>query len=156
MTINNEHQWGDTFSSTNKSPTAYRLIYQNVNGLSTKTATRFDKTRIFIATTRDLQPDIHMMSETNVYWGNETMRNGSEAAFTAALGKGTLSCAYNTHHTHSISPSAYPNHLTGGVCTWFGPKVSPRVTHMLNDGLGRFTASSMMGPRNTRITIITS
>ena len=90
MTINNEHQWGETFTSTNKSPTAYRLIYQNVNDLSTNTTTRFNKTDIIIAATRDLQLDAHMIIETNACWGNETTRRGNEAAFMAALGKGTL------------------------------------------------------------------
>ena len=47
---------------------------------------------------RDLQPDAHTMTETNAYCGNETLKRGNEQAFMAALGKGTLSCAYNTHH----------------------------------------------------------
>ena len=76
--------------------------------------------------------------------------------FTVVLGKGTLSCAYNTHHIYSISPSAYPNHLTGKVCNWFVPNVSQCVTHMMNDQLDRFAASSMMGLQNSKLTIITA
>mmetsp|Transcript_4761 Transcript_4761/g.7242 ORF Transcript_4761/g.7242 Transcript_4761/m.7242 type:complete len:204 (+) Transcript_4761:235-846(+) len=54
------------------------------------------------------------------------------------------------------SPRAYPTQLAGGVCQWFGPRMTNHLAHKPPDLLGRFVVSSILGPRNQAISAITA
>ena len=152
--MNYQPRWGDTFTPTNKNNNI-RIIYQNANGLATSRTTEFNKTTSTIAATISLQPDALAYSETNVFWGNATMLRATKQCFTAVYGQGSLQCAHNTHFTprgHYV----YPDALTGGVCQWVNPSLTPRITHTDTDHLGRFAAALIHGPAGQALHLITA
>ena len=145
---------GRRYNPTNPS-TNLRLLYLNPNGLSYSGPT-YSKTSTLVHYAHQFHPDGILCAEVNAFMGNVTIRKGNEAIFKQAGNGGSLLCGYNTYHIHESSSRAYPTSLAGGVCQWFGPRVVNRLAHKPPDPLGRFVISTIIGPRNQAISVITA
>ena len=137
-----------------KPPSTYRLLYLNTNGLSSSRP--YNKTATIITTAHQFDPDAILCTEVEAFMGNITIRKGNEQIFKQVGNGGSLLCGYNTYHLSTSSPRAYPTRLAGGVCQWFGPRAINRLAHTPPDLLGRFVISTILGPRNQAISIITA
>ena len=58
-------------------------------------------------------------------------------------------------YVHFLS-SRLSHPVTGGVCQWFGPRAINRLAHKPPDLLGHFVTSTIIGPRNQAISVITA
>jgi len=100
-------------------------------------------------------PDLSSSTIRLLYLNPNGLANTSPYDKTATL----VTAAHQFHpdgiHIHASSRCAYPTALAGGVCQWFGPKVINRLAHQPPDPIGRFVTSTIIGPRNQAISIIT-
>ena len=135
------------------SSSTIRLLYLNPNGLANTNP--YVKTAAIVNAAHQFHRDGILCAEVNAFMGNVTIRKGNEAIFKQVGNGGSLLCGYNTYHIHASSRCAYPTALAGGVCQWFGPKVINRLAHQPPDPIGRFVTSTIIGPRNQAISIIT-
>ena len=149
--------WGNPADSQTTLDGSIRIIYQNINNLSSNASYDTLATVTKIAGLALLQPDCVMLAETGVFWGNNKQKKITKQAFYEGLGKGSVHTAHNTQFAPSRhNPNGITNHLAGGVCQWFGSRMCHRIANVPADHLGRFAISLVHGPSNQGIAIITA
>ena len=120
--------WGNPADSQTTLDGSIRIIYQNINNLSSNASYDTLATVTKIAGLALLQLDCVMLAETGVFWGNNKQKKITKQAFYEGLGKGSVHTAHNTQFAPSRhNPNSITNHLAGGVCQWFGSRMSHRI-----------------------------
>ena len=109
--------WGNPADSQTTLDGSIRIIYQNINNLSSNASYDTLATVTKIAGLALLQPDCVMLAETGVFWGNNKQKKITKQAFYEGLGKGSVHTAHNTQLVPAWhNPNGITNLLAGGVC----------------------------------------
>ena len=88
--------WGNPADSQPTHDGIFRIIYQNINNLSSNASYDTSVTNNKIAGLALLRPDCVMLAETGVFWGNDKQKKLTKQAFYEGLGKGSVHTAHNT------------------------------------------------------------
>lgn len=138
----------------NKAPTALRLFYQQIHGLTyTPTGEDYD----YVHGTMDaMKVDVLGLSETNSPWNNHHLTN----AYTQAISKYTkLNKTSFSSPTFSIDPipPTVTHQMGGTATTTYGSWITRLQKSQIGDptGLGRWSGTIIGGRKSKSLAIIT-